>query len=359
MKKIIITTLLLSTLLMSTLNTNVRTAFADEPGQSEVKKDNGGLEVLPQGAGTGGFFELSMSPGDSMTTQYLLKNNTDKEMEVEIERSFAWTDSNGMSVYTSPSNSGEPVYNGLLDFRKISSSEDKVVLNPNEERLVDVAITVPEGEYVGVTAGGVRFKDITVKDTDGSLVMNERYEYIIANLIRHEKADTPKLDNFKPEFKNNELSINLSNVSSEYVKNMTYDVTIIDKEGEEHIASYQGMEFTPDSTFSKLIEFENELPVGEYKVNLVVHGNINPEGDFNQEGSLYSLREEFDGVVTVNKDNKKNEGGNAVGGSESNEDTKESDSMVIEIIGILLILMFVMLIVKRGKDAIEVTDESQ
>ncbi|WP_375178514.1 DUF916 and DUF3324 domain-containing protein [Enterococcus rotai] len=227
-----------------------------------------------------GYFNLRMAPGKKQKVQIELKNDVDKEVTVGVEISQAKTNSNGVIEFgPSPIKDDSSL---KFDLKKMVTGPDKVVLPPNQKKVLELTIDMPETSYDGILTGGIHLKVIPTKEEEEEKkkqkgVINE-YAYLIGLVLK--ETDTPinpelELNEVYPGLSNyrNAIFINYSNIQPDFVNDMDVEAQVM-KEGSNEIL-YETkkikMRMAPNSMIDFPILMNSEkMEPGEYNAHILV-----------------------------------------------------------------------------------------
>ncbi|WP_273708782.1 DUF916 domain-containing protein [Leuconostoc mesenteroides] len=131
------------------------------------------------------YFNLKMAPKQEQDVTVTLKNNTKKDITVEIGINTAKTSSNGVIAY---SESNIKKDNSLkYDLSKLVKGPDSVVVPASSSKDVTFHISMPDNSFDGILLGGLTFQqkssEVTQSKSSGTSITNE-YQYAVAMLIQ-------------------------------------------------------------------------------------------------------------------------------------------------------------------------------
>ena len=131
------------------------------------------------------YFNLKMAPKQEQDVTVTLKNNTKKDITVEIGINTAKTSSNGV-IADSESNIKKD--NSLkYDLSKLVKGPDSVVVPASSSKDVTFHISMPDNSFDGILLGGLTFQqkssEVTQSKSSGTSITNE-YQYAVAMLIQ-------------------------------------------------------------------------------------------------------------------------------------------------------------------------------
>lgn len=246
------------------------------------------------------YFDLKLNQGQKEELKVQLRNDTDKEVEVEISVNSATTNLNGVVEYGS--NKIKPDPSLKYNMKDIVEYPHTVKLSPKSEQAVPFKVSMPNEKFDGVLAGGITFQEASKKteekDTDkkGLSIKNE-YSYVVALLLRQNLNKVePKvqLNQIKPDQVNarNVIAATIQNDQSVYINQVAIQASITKKGKSEVLYSEdkEGMQMAPNSHFSFPIALKGEpLKPGEYHLSMTVFGNKNDDGQYDKKSKEETL----------------------------------------------------------------------
>ncbi len=166
------------------------------------------------------YFDLQLVPDQEVELKAELRNDTEKEVKIDISVNSATTNSNVMVEYGK--NEIEKDESLIFDLIDYVSYPETVTLEPKSVQTVVFHAKMPKDRFDGVLAGGITFKEIvTEKDQtenkDQSLSIENEYAYTVALLMRqtlNEVAPNLVLHEVKPD-QINARNVILANVQND------------------------------------------------------------------------------------------------------------------------------------------------
>ena len=293
--------LLLATALLGTLmSTTTATAFADESTdsnnqtvQSSQTKQNDELTfdvapVIEEGMENQHYFDVQMKPGETRKIKVRIRNLTAEKQDIEIDRAVGWTNNQGSAIYMNPEQGKVPEEKSLKHkFTNISKCEGLITLEPNETRIFETEVSMPNEEMNGVIAGGLRFRETKMQGEDdikqGGINALSRYQYVLAVILRQNRNYVqPNVNiNSVKVTDDKKVSANLQNDTTGYVNQMGIKATITNASGKK-VANLNttGMQFVANSNFDLSFGEIKDLKAGKYKLEMDVYGNEDKDGKF-------------------------------------------------------------------------------
>lgn len=183
------------------------------------------------------YFDLQLDPDQEVEVKAELRNDTEKEVKIDISVNSATTNSNVMVEYGK--NEIEKDMSLILDLVDYVSYPQIVTLKPKSVQTVAFHVRMPNERFDGVLAGGITFQEIqTEKDQtetkDQSLSIENEYTYIIALLMQqtlNEVAPNLTLHEVKPDQINarNVILANVQNDQKTYINQVVIETKITKK----------------------------------------------------------------------------------------------------------------------------------
>lgn len=299
------------------------------------------------------YFDLKLDPGQEEKLEVLLRNDTDKKVEIDVSVNSATTNSNVIVEY------------GKNDIKKDESLEfdlkdyveypEALTLQPNSERTAEFTVKMPEQAFDGVLAGGITFKEIKKdqeknEDKEQGLSIKNEYSYVVALLMRqneNEVAPDLKLKNVEPGQINarNVILSAIQNDKKTYINQVAVQAKITKKGASEVLYKQdkEGLQIAPNSNFSFPISLKGDaLEPGDYHLSMTVYGNKDEEGEFVKEKGTGDLRFKnqwkFEQDFTI-------DGETAKELNEKDVSLKKDNTWLYILVGSLLLLLVVLLII--------------
>lgn len=226
------------------------------------------------------YFNLFMEPSQKQTIVVELRNDTDKDVTVLVDINSAITNKSGVVEY----GRNDVELDGTLkyDMGIIITTDSEVVVPANGNYMLKLNINMPEEEFDGIIAGGIRLKEkvdeenSSISDSESGMSIKKEFAYEVAILLRvNENKLTPKLqlnDVFPNQINfRNVISANIQNTKAMYMNNMTVEAKVTKKA--DNIILYEenkeGIQMAPNSNFSFPISLNGKkMKAGEYTLKL-------------------------------------------------------------------------------------------
>lgn len=237
------------------------------------------------------YFDLKMEKEQEQQLVVNLRNDTDKDVKINVGLSNATTNLNGVVEY-SPNKleNSQKLPFKITDAVKVPES---VTVPANSSQELKLDVKMPKEEFSGVVAGGITFKqDATEETTDtssqaGVSIKNE-YSYVVALLLREsEEVVEPDLtlDKVEPTQINyrNVIDATLINDTTSYINQVAIEGAITKKGSDTALYSIDKtmMQIAPNSIFNFPTYLEGKkLEAGDYHIKLTVFGDKADDGTF-------------------------------------------------------------------------------
>lgn len=165
----------------------------------EVQAADVGYSVIPQPSPKqvdpkNTYYDLKLAPDEEEALVVTVKNNSDKELTIEVDVDKATTNSNGVVEYKNSDQhqSAKLTY----DLAKlVTASTKEVKLGPDQAQDVTFKVRQPKEGFAGVIAGGINFTQETTETeasaAKSSVAIRNQYSYSIA-LVLHGEQDLSK-----------------------------------------------------------------------------------------------------------------------------------------------------------------------
>ncbi len=290
-----------------------------------------------------GYFDLMMKPSQKQVLEVKVINKSKESLEITAEAITASTNSNGVVEYTVPGIIDEDM---PLAFSNISRVLTPTInLKPEEEKIVQIELSMPAEEYDGIVLGGLSFTEVIDEENLNyeNTIINQ-FNYVIG--VKLKETDKEVSADFKLVSAESKLAdsipaivVNLKNTESQLIKGLTAEMKIYkDKEKTKLIYDYKidNVGVAPNSVF----------PFTYYQTEQAL-----PSGNYTGEVTLSSVDKKWDFDFNFDVDN----------GSYSNSDDKtdifvsfyedeKTKYYVLEALIIVLILIVLYIMYKRRKN---------
>lgn len=306
------------------------------------------------------YFDLAMKPGEEQIIKTTLINDTEQEVVVEVGKSMATTNLNGVVEYSE--NEIEKDESLTYDFSELVKGKDEVTIPAQSEIDYELTIKMPEKSYEGIIAGGLTFiekeNEQADKEEENSLAIENRFAVVLAVLLHEGELDniesTLVLNRVGAAQVNmrNVIEANLQNPEAIYINNLAIDARVHRKGSSDVL--YQSrtfdMQMAPNTNFSYPISLNGEaVDPGEYVLEMDVYGDANPEGEFvvennNSEEKTFEHKWQFSKEFTVTAKEAKQ-----LNDSDVTVENSSKQWVYYAIGGLLLLIILLLVIILRNR----------
>ena len=226
---------------------------------------------------TQSYFDLRMTPDQGQDLVIEMRNDTDKEVTVNVTPNTAITNSNGVVEYNNTSVKRD---NSLkVAFKDIAKAEEaEVTLPAKSQKQTKVHVQMPKEEFSGTVLGGIYFteksKDKDAKEeneSEGSQIVNQ-YAYVIGvQLTENDQEVKPELRLNKVQAAQvnyrNVVTANIQNYTPTIIKDLKVEGNIYAKGSDKvlYSDSRENLRMAPNSNFDYAISLGNKpFKAGQY-----------------------------------------------------------------------------------------------
>ncbi|RDX00787.1 DUF916 and DUF3324 domain-containing protein [Listeria kieliensis] len=214
------------------------------------------------------YFDLRMKPGQKQDIEVELRNDTKKDVTVEIQANTAITNDNGVVEYSGPRKKKDSSLK--VDFKKIAEVQKEAKLKSGTSQKVKVHLKMPNQLFDGVVLGGLYFTEKEddsnkTKDKKNENQIINRYAYTIGvQLTETDKQVKPNLvlNSVKPTQINfrNAISANIQNDQAAIIKDMTIEAKIYKKGKSDALyhTVQKNLRMAPNSNFNFGVGLDNK-----------------------------------------------------------------------------------------------------
>ncbi|WP_246574097.1 DUF916 and DUF3324 domain-containing protein [Leuconostoc miyukkimchii] len=231
------------------------------------------------------YFNLKLVPDQQQDIIVTLKNDTKKNITVEIGVNPAKTNSNGVVEYgkTNIKNDNSLTY-PISDVVKGPSS---LVLPAGSSKNVTFHITMPKESFDGILLGGLTFQqkssEVNQSDSKKNTTIQNEFAYAVAILLReNDKVVKPNLSliSVKPGQENyrNVINAEIKNNQAVLLSEVKVDAKVYAKNSKKPVYTSikHDMQIAPNSLFRYPISLNGtEMKPGEYTYHMKVTGKSN------------------------------------------------------------------------------------
>lgn len=219
------------------------------------------------------YFDLKMTPNQEQELEVTMRNDTEKEVAIEVGANNAVTNDNGIVDYNSPNKEKDSTLK--VGFKDVATVENEVTIPANSEQVLKIKVKMPETSYDGVILGGIYFTEKATEETEkeskDSQVVNT-YAYTIGVKLTETDAEVKPMlvvngvEASQVNYRNT-VKATIQNTQAAIVKDLEIDGKVYAK-GEKEVL-YQlkkdGLRMAPNSNFNYAIPTNNkEFKPGTY-----------------------------------------------------------------------------------------------
>lgn len=235
------------------------------------------------------YFDIKMDQGAKQALHVDLRNDTEKEVAVDVGIASATTNINGVVEYGQ--NAIKPAKSLAFNMKDYVKTPAQVKIPAKGSTVLNLDVTMPSKPLHGVMAGGITLKehqpgDQAAKDAGKGVAINNRFSYVIGLLMQQstdQVAAHVKLNDVKPSQINyrNVILASMENDAATFVNKVAVDAKIMAKGSDKSVyqVAKEGLQMAPDTTFDFPIALEGKtLKPGTYVAHFEVYGNQQADG---------------------------------------------------------------------------------
>lgn len=231
-----------------------------------------------QREGEKNYFNIVLEPDESEILVLTLQNATQEELTIDITPHTAYTNVHGVVEYGKDAQDPDSTLIHSLD--SLIETPDEITLAGLETKTVHLALQMPDEEFEGMLAGGLRIAEVT-SDTEkedqgeGVAIKNE-FAYVLGVIISNDpsaiQGDIDLLDVYADQLNyRNVMSATIQNFTATFINHLEIDAKIR-RQGETEIlyqANKEKMQMAPNSHMHFPISLEGDrFRSGEYILSL-------------------------------------------------------------------------------------------
>lgn len=213
------------------------------------------------------YFDLKVTPGEIEMIDVLLKNKSDKAVQVYMRPETAITSGTGKVVYR-PDIPGVQ-YDESLIYPLTTLThvvQNNILLEPYEEQIIQAVIEIPKEPFEGVILGGLRFSiDNEFMTHAVDLTKENIYDYILGIRLFEEPYKDPAqavLKQIYPYYFHNQLGfqMEIQNNTPLPLVDVAIDATIYQEKSHKKVASLEKKDWhmAPNSNVFLNITLDDE-----------------------------------------------------------------------------------------------------
>ncbi len=289
-----------------------------------------------------GYYSLMVKPGEKQTLEVDISNLEDEPLTVELAIINGMTTSFGTIEYSNVDNPLLPI-----PLSSIASVESEVTIAPNEQKRINIDLTLPDQEFNGIILGALEIQekiDESTMDDEGVAGVLNRGRYIIAiNLKENEEKVDLDIDLVDAKAGSlegkNAILLNIENPKPQIIDRFYVDARITKKGSKEVLykQTRKDMQMAPNSSFDYPIFLGTQpLKAGNYVAYIAASAQGGYEWDLEKEFTITKEQaDEFNRLSVLDLD----------------EDKSIMPSIIIAVIIILVIIGISFIVIKKNKQS--------
>lgn len=219
-----------------------------------------------------GYFDLLVTPGSEQTLAVEIKNQTNEMKVIKVYTTDAKTNPNAIIDYSQRKDS---IDSSILS-QYLTIEDNEVELHPNETKKVLIQLNVPEEPFKGVILGGLYFEEKQSENKEAiqnkvayslAIQLRENFELLEENIIFHDLV-----------YRLGYLCLDIENDQSRILGKLEFNYSIRKKGTNKEIVNKKilNRQLAPNDCWTYMINLKQEnLPVGEYELDLSIHSQTN------------------------------------------------------------------------------------
>lgn len=297
-----------------------------------------------------GYYSLMVKPGEKQKLEVDISNLEDEPLTVELAVVNGMTTSFGNIEYNNVDNPLLPI-----PLSSIASVESEVTIAPNEQKRINIDLTLPDQEFNGIILGALEIQekmDESTMDDEGVAGVFNRVRYIIPIKLK-ENEEKIDLDIDLVDAKagslegKNAILLNIENPKPQIIDRFYVDARVT-KKGSKDVLYKQtrkDMQMAPNSSFDYPIFLGTQpLKAGNYVAYIAASA---------QGGYEWDLEKEF----TITKEQA--DAFNRLSALDLDEDKSIMPFIVIGIVIIILIIVIIFVFNNKNKKTKKVNVKNQ
>lgn len=214
------------------------------------------------------YFDLKTEPNQKQPLYITVENKDIKDITVDIQIDSATTSPLGFVDY---SNKGRFSKDNSLkyDLKELLKVENSTYTLPkNSKTDIQLMLQMPEQEFAGILAGGIRISQSEAKQT---ATINNKVAYEIGIIIREKNTKLEKKFNYlKLNQTPNSLDLVFQNPVSTFINDLVLSTEIVALNQNKKVFSdkSKALQVAPNTKFPYPIPIPENLPAGKYQMNI-------------------------------------------------------------------------------------------
>lgn len=253
------------------------------PASARAEEGSLNFHVTPefpdsQIEGSTSYFDLNLKAGETDTLTLKLQNAGSEPIKVQITPHTAYTNVNGVVEYGKDAEVPDSTLIYSVD--ELIEIPDIIELAGNESKTVTLNLHMPDEEFEGLLAGGLRIIEFTeeseIEDNGEGVAIKNEFAYIIGVVLSNDRSsvqpDLELLDVFADQLNaRNVISATIQNFTPTFVNRLSVEATV-QREDETEVlykANQEQMQMAPNSHFDFPISLEGDrFRSGTYVLNM-------------------------------------------------------------------------------------------
>lgn len=240
------------------------------------------------------YFDLKMVPGQEQEIEITMKNDTSKDVVVEMNHHTATTNDNGIADYSGSVK--EPDSSLKYDLNDFIQMDEEMIIPAKGTSTATAHLKMPSESFDGVLLGGFTFIETEKADNleaqKGTQIVN-KYAYTIGIQIQETdaivepelvlKKVSPNQINYR-----NVIQANIQNSKAAIIKDLEIEGKVFKKGGKLPLyeTNRTGLRMAPNSNFNYSISMNNEeFKPGTYVFKGTAKSSVN-EWEFEKEFTI-------------------------------------------------------------------------
>lgn len=222
------------------------------------------------------YFDLHMKPDQEQTLEVQMRNDTKKDVVIEVNINTAMTNNNGIIDYSQTEFERDPTLE--VDLEDLVDYEKEVVVKAESSIVFPIKVNMPAGELPGMLLGGIHFqeKEDEQKEDNEKAQIENKFAYIIGlKMSMNDIEIKPNLELNKVQATQinyrNAVIANIQNSEPIIVSPLEIKAEIFKENGDKVLykSENKDVRMAPNSNFDYAIKLENqEFKAGKYRVEI-------------------------------------------------------------------------------------------
>lgn len=221
------------------------------------------------------YFDLHMEPNKRQTIEVLLRNDTKKDITIEINVNTAMTNNNGIIDYSQTEFARDSSMK--IDIENLVEYEKKVTIKAESTLTYPLTIQMPDEEIDGLLLGGIQFQEKEDEtDKKENKQINNKFAYIIGLKLSMNDVGIKPNSSLKEIVAThinyrNALIANIQNSTPTIISPLEINANIYKEKGKKALftSKKDKLRMAPNSNFNYAIDLERqEFKPGKYRLEM-------------------------------------------------------------------------------------------